>query len=232
MSSLYTKNDTNQRCRPRLSGPTTLLYVVAVEFMDDRWPLVLKERVHKRQFWASFSKLVPFVAICANIILSGGLVLYNQFLMTKGRFPYPAALTGLHQSAVGGLVYWVYSVKGRSWFPAAPDSLQNAGLIAKGIFPIGMLNALSLVVSNYAYVYSSLSFLQMMKVINTVLVFLTSWVLGLLDKFRIFNFGLILTISVAAAFTIDGELQFSSNRQWLNGVLRKLFCFISIKSEL
>jgi len=145
------------------------------------------------------------------VAFSTALIAYNKFLMHADRFPYAIALVLLHSifcSLCTGLLFLCKP----SMFPSLTDPARKVNvdrsLIAKGALPIAVLFSAQLVLSNTAYLHSSVAFLQMMKECNIVLVYVFSLV-AVLEKFSWRSVGILLFIVIATTMTIHGEVHFS-----------------------
>jgi hypothetical protein len=80
--------------------------------------------------------------------------------------------------------------------------------MVKNIIPIASLFALQLVLSNSAYLHSTVAFLQMLKEANIVLVYLLSLAV-MVETFRWRNLGILVFIVTATTLCIHGEMDFS-----------------------
>merc|ERR1719362_1683362 len=112
------------------------------------------------------------------VVCSASLIKYNKFLMSRERFPYAVNLTFGHM--VSGSIFLLFL---RKLFPSAfpslePDSTQpvNWRLLTRGALPIATCLCGTLVFSNVAYMHISVAFIQMMKEVNVVVVYLFSLV--------------------------------------------------------
>merc|ERR1719390_515489 len=85
-------------------------------------------------------------------------------------------------------------------FPSLQDPEQRkqitARLILEKFVPLSIFFAGTLVLSNQAYLYCSLAFLQMMKEANLVLVYVFCVIAGL-ELFRLNQVGVIIFISIS-----------------------------------
>lgn len=156
---------------------------------------------------------IVFVALLGvgYIVISSCLIAYNKFLIHEDRFPYAICLVLLHAifcSACTGILYLVKP----SLFPSLTDPAQqvkvDADLILRGALPIAVLFSAQLVLSNTAYLHSSVAFLQMMKESNLVLVYTFSLVAAL-EKFSWRSIGILAFVIFATTLTIHGEVNFS-----------------------
>lgn len=77
------------------------------------------------------------------------------------------------------------------------------------ILPIGVLFSASLIFSNTAYLYLSVSYIQMLKAFTPVAILLISWAFRLQEPSKRLGV-IVLMISVGVAMTSRGELHFST----------------------
>jgi hypothetical protein len=153
------------------------------------------------------------VCLCGlgYIVLSAGLISYNKFLMTEDRFPYAICLVLLHAIFCSTFAFFLYLVK-PSLFPSLTDPAKkvtvDADLIFRGAMPIAIFFSAQLVLSNTAYLHSSVAFLQMMKEANLVLVYTFS-LIAALEKFSWRSIGILVFVILATTLTIHGEVNFS-----------------------
>lgn len=135
--------------------------------------------------------------------------------MHEGRFPYAVALVLIHNVIGAGLASLIYLVK-PSLFPSLNDRPETTPekapvdkkLILYGIAPIALIFCFQLVLTNTAYLHSSIAFLQMMKEGNLVLVYLLS-LAAALEVFSWRHVQVLLIVVFATTLTIKGELHFS-----------------------
>jgi len=142
---------------------------------------------------------------------SACLIAFNKYLMHEDRFPFAVALVMIHCgfcSASTLILRFAFP----SLFPSLTDPDRRVAvdhnLILKGAMPIALLFAGQLVLSNTAYLHSSVAFLQMMKEANLVLVFALSLLAGM-ERFQCRSFTVLIVVMIATALTIHGELNFS-----------------------
>mmetsp|Transcript_52095 Transcript_52095/g.138837 ORF Transcript_52095/g.138837 Transcript_52095/m.138837 type:complete len:331 (-) Transcript_52095:83-1075(-) len=157
---------------------------------------------------ASVVQVVRVLGLCAGyILLSGGLIEFNKFLMSAERFPHAMALTCLHMlttSILCNMFYWLRP----DLYPTMQATEGKRLQVFRWFVPLGLFFAVGLFFSNEAYVYSSPAFLQFMKEGNIVLVFLLSCVLGLqvATRARVVNIVWILGGSLMA---VSGQIDFA-----------------------
>ena len=151
------------------------------------------------------------------IAARGSMIMYNATIL-KNYFPYPALLTAGHMVFSGSLSFiLVHSSRfGLGFitrhlpedFLSLPENLDRAKYI-NSILPIAVLQAVSLMLSNLAYIYISVSLIQMIKASNTVWTYL--WGLPLMlnnwNAYTAFNLLIIGGgVALAAFGSIDGTV--------------------------
>ncbi|CAJ1396794.1 unnamed protein product [Effrenium voratum] len=147
----------------------------------------------------------------ALIFVSAALINYNKFLMNPSRFPYPVVLVFLHMLS-GSLLGCALFLAKPSLFPALSDPdkkvIIDTEFMTFRVLPVGLTFATSLILSNTAYKYASVAFLQMIKQSNVIIVFIFSLMIGL-EKYRTNLVVVLLCIMLATGLTVQGELHFS-----------------------
>lgn len=140
------------------------------------------------------------------ITLSGGLINFNKFLVQKGRFPHPMALTAIHMFTSLVLTSIVLAVH-PSMMPGVEKCKGRVLNLYKYLIPVGALFAVMLYGSNRAYMYCNVAFLQFMKEANVVFVFVFSAMAGLqtMNRQRLF---VIAWVILGASLCVSGELHF------------------------
>jgi len=144
------------------------------------------------------------------ITCSVALINFNKHLVTTV-FPFPTHMVLMH-TAFGSILTAILYLVRPSFFPSLTDSdskvsLDHELIVGKAI-PIAFVFAGNLVLSNMAYMYSSLAFLQMMKEGNVVLVYVGSLFAGL-EVFKLRSCCLLTFIWLATMLNIKGEINFS-----------------------
>merc|ERR1719183_1456066 len=103
----------------------------------------------------------------------------------------------------------LYYAGGASWYPSAANLHGRWGEISTKFFPIAVAFAISIALSNEAYKYCSVPFLQMCKEFNVVLVYAVGVALAV-EVFR-FNIAVVLClVTLGCAMAVHGEMQFSA----------------------
>lgn len=157
------------------------------------------------------SHIVTLILIGAYISLSACMISFNKYLMNAERFPFAVVLTMLHMltgTCVTAVLYLLKpklfsALQGPAWRAA-----QSNGSLWLKISSICFLFSGQLILTNTAYLKSSVPFLQMMKETNIVWIYLISTVASL-EPFQIQRLLLIFLILLATGLTIHGEMHFS-----------------------
>jgi hypothetical protein len=160
------------------------------------------------------------------IICSAGLIAYNKFLIHEERFPYAICLVLLHALFCSCFSFILYLVR-PSLFPSLTDPAKkvpiDSDLIMKGTLPIAIFFSAQLVLTNTAYLHSSVAFLQMMKEGNLVLVYVLSLFVAL-ETFNWRSVGILAFITMATTMTIHGEMNFSWTGFCIQGIGQVFEC--------
>mmetsp|Transcript_97283 Transcript_97283/g.217094 ORF Transcript_97283/g.217094 Transcript_97283/m.217094 type:complete len:423 (-) Transcript_97283:97-1365(-) len=143
---------------------------------------------------------------------STGLITFNKHLMHDDRFPFAIFLGLVHMTCSFGFNAILFSFC-PTLYPSLTDEQQKVeidrGLLGQVLLPIAACFSGQLILSNLAFLHSSVAFLLMMKESNVVLVYLFSLVLGL-ECFGWKRAWVLLFIVMATALTIHGEMHFSA----------------------
>merc|ERR1719246_409186 len=146
------------------------------------------------------------------IMCSVGLINFNKYLISSKTFPFPMYLVLM--DTITGTVFAsiLYRVQ-PSLFPSLSDPMSsirlNPEVVARKALPVAIAFAGNLVLSNMAYMYATVAFLQFMKEGNVVLVYIASLIAGL-EFFKCRALGVLLFIMAATTACIEGELHFST----------------------
>ncbi|CAI5970883.1 unnamed protein product [Closterium sp. NIES-65] len=126
-------------------------------------------------------------------------------------WPYPISLTMIHMAFCSSLAFVLVRVV-RVVEPVA----MSLEMYVSSVLPIGALYAMSLWFSNSAYIYLSVSFIQMLKALMPVAVY-TLGVAFQKDAFRCSTMSNMLLVSVGVGIAAYGEANFN-----FTGVLLQL----------
>lgn len=90
---------------------------------------------------------------------------------------------------------------------AAKDVHITKDMFMRSILPIGLLFSGSLILSNKAYLYLSVHYIQMLKAFTPVAILLISWVTRIQDPSKKLAM-IVVMISTGVALASRGELKF------------------------
>lgn len=94
--------------------------------------------------------------------MSGGVILFNKWILSHKEFKFPILLTTWH------LIFATAMTQIMARTTTLLDGRKNVKMTGRvytrAIAPIGFFFSLSLICSNQAYLYLSVSFIQMLKV--------------------------------------------------------------------
>ncbi|PPD84529.1 hypothetical protein GOBAR_DD18538 [Gossypium barbadense] len=151
--------------------------------------------------------LLSYTYVAIWIFLSFTVIVYNKYILDQKLYnwPYPISLTLIHMgfcSSIAALLVRVFHVVD------LPTSMSPR-LYLSSVVPIGALYSLSLWLSNSAYIYLSVSFIQMLKALMPVAVY-SIGVLFRKDSFKSSTMGNMLAISFGVAIAAYGEAKFDT----------------------
>ncbi|KAG0581747.1 hypothetical protein M758_3G003700 [Ceratodon purpureus] len=140
------------------------------------------------------------------IFLSFSVIIFNKYILDRKMYnwPYPVSLTMIHMAFSSGLAFLLVRV----FKIVEPSASMTRDLYLRSIVPIGLLFSLSLWFSNSAYIYLSVSFIQMLKALMPVAVYS----LGVIFKKDVFSSQTMtnmVTISIGVAIAAYGEARFN-----------------------
>ncbi|PBK90205.1 TPT-domain-containing protein [Armillaria gallica] len=151
-------------------------------------------------------KLSATMIIPIWIVLSSSVIIYNNYLYNTLSFKYPVFLVTWHLTfaAIGTRVLQ----RTTTLVDGAKDVHMSKDMFLKSILPIGLLFSGSLILSNTAYLYLSVSYIQMLKAFTAVAILLISWCFRIQEPNR--KLGVIVVmISCGVALASHGELRFN-----------------------
>eukprot|EP00884_Botryococcus_braunii_P008410 jgi/Botrbrau1/17570/Bobra.0166s0017.1 len=136
------------------------------------------------------------------IALSGTVILYNKWILAYYGFPYPISLTMWHMAFSGGIAFLLIKAG-----YVAPANGITAEVYLKAIFPIAGLFSGTLWLGNAAYMYLSVSFIQMLKALMPVAVFGVGCGFGV-ETFSWNSLTNMIVVTVGVAIASYGEINF------------------------
>ncbi|KAG2357338.1 triose-phosphate transporter family-domain-containing protein [Suillus spraguei] len=140
------------------------------------------------------------------IVLSSGVIIYNNYIYNTVQFKFPVFLVTWHLTfaAIGTRVLQrtTHLLDGAKDVPVSKD------MFFRSILPIGLLFSGSLILSNTAYLYLSVAYIQMLKAFTPVAILLITWATRISEPSRKLLL-IVLMISSGVAITSKGERFFS-----------------------
>nr|CAD1821965.1 unnamed protein product [Ananas comosus var. bracteatus] len=151
--------------------------------------------------------LLSYAYVGIWIFLSFTVIVYNKYILDPKMYnwPFPISLTMVHMSFCSSLAFALVRVLRLVDPPSSPP--MTRALYVSSVVPIGALYSLSLWFSNSAYIYLSVSFIQMLKALMPVAVYSIS-VLFKKETFRTSSMANMLSISFGVAIAAYGEARF------------------------
>ncbi|KAJ3149607.1 hypothetical protein HDU89_003660 [Geranomyces variabilis] len=149
----------------------------------------------------------PAPYICTWIVFSTGVILFNKYIFTYLEFKFPIFLTFWH------LVFATMATRCLRRWTHLLDDLDNIEMTrstyCRGIVPIGLVFSVALVSSNYAYLYLSVAFIQMLKAITPVIVLFLDWAInGTTANTQTMGYLVIIVVGTVIASYGEVELVF------------------------
>ncbi|CAJ2513237.1 Uu.00g013560.m01.CDS01 [Anthostomella pinea] len=149
--------------------------------------------------------LHPAFYIALWITLSSSVILFNKWVLAAAKFDYPLFLTTWH------MVFATAMTQLMARFTTTLDSRlkvpMDAPTYMKAIVPIGVMFSLSLICGNVAYLYLSVSFIQMLKATNVVATLIATWAFGMVAP-NMKTLANVSAIVIGVAIASFGELKF------------------------
>ncbi|CAD6270775.1 unnamed protein product [Miscanthus lutarioriparius] len=155
------------------------------------------------------SVLLSYAYVGIWMSLSFAVIVYNKYILDPKLYnwPFPISLTMIHMAFCASLAFLLVRVLRVVDVPSPPQQAMTPRLYASSVLPIGALYALSLWFSNSAYIYLSVSFIQMLKALMPVAVYSLAVNLRT-DAFRRATLLNMLAISAGVAVAAYGEARF------------------------
>ncbi|KAL5547880.1 hypothetical protein UlMin_003111 [Ulmus minor] len=150
--------------------------------------------------------LLSYAYVAIWIFLSFTVIVYNKYILDRKMYnwPFPISLTMIHMAFCSSLAYLLINV-----FKFVEPVSMSREVYLKSVVPIGLLYSLSLWFSNSAYIYLSVSFIQMLKALMPVAVY-SIGVLFKKDGFKSETMLNMVSISIGVAIAAYGEAKFDS----------------------
>ncbi|ETI26058.1 hypothetical protein G647_02835 [Cladophialophora carrionii CBS 160.54] len=150
--------------------------------------------------------LHPAVYVVTWIGFSGGVILFNKWLLDTLGFKFPITLTAWH------MMFATFMTQLLARTTTLLDGRKTVKMTGKvylrAILPIGFFFSLSLICGNKAYLYLSVAFIQMLKACMPVAVLLTTWAMGVAPP-SLKTLGNVSFIVVGVVIASYGSIEFN-----------------------
>ncbi|KAF8035955.1 hypothetical protein BT93_C1856 [Corymbia citriodora subsp. variegata] len=148
--------------------------------------------------------LLSYTYVAIWIFLSFTVIVYNKYILDRKLYnwPFPISLTMIHMSFCATLAFLLVNV-----FKLVEPVTMSRDLYLSSVVPIGALYSISLWLSNSAYIYLSVSFIQMLKALMPVAVY-SIGVLLKKENFKTDTMVNMVSISFGVAIAAYGEAKF------------------------
>ena len=150
---------------------------------------------------SSTQALMDLAAVALWITLSAFVIMFNKFILSYKEFPFPITLTMWHMLFSSSIAIALVKSNAVSGADITLDTYKKA------VVPIGALFAGTLWLGNAAYVYLSVSFIQMLKALMPAAVLVVGCAFGT-ETFKWTTTGTIAIISTGVALASAGEINF------------------------
>ncbi len=149
--------------------------------------------------------LVSYSYVAVWIFLSFTVIVFNKYILDGKMYnwPFPISLTMIHMGFCSFIAFFLVRV-----FKLVEPLNMTRELFISSVVPIGALYSISLWLSNSAYIYLSVSFIQMLKALMPVAVYSTG-VIAKKDTFNSKTMTNMVAISVGVAIAAYGEARFN-----------------------
>ncbi|CAK9167583.1 unnamed protein product [Ilex paraguariensis] len=150
--------------------------------------------------------LLNYTYVAIWISLSFSVIVYNKYILDKKLYnwPYPISLTMIHMAFCSTLAFFAVRV-----FSLVEPVSMSRDVYLSSVVPIGVLYAISLWLSNSAYIYLSVSFIQMLKALMPVAVY-TIGISFKKDQYKNDTMANMLAISLGVGVAAYGEAKFDT----------------------
>ena len=151
-------------------------------------------------------KLQAWLYIVFWISISCTMILFNKAVLDQMEFPFPMFLTTWHMFF--STVLTQIMARTSNWLPGVKEKKVDGAAMRTQILPVALCYAVSLVLANKAYIYLSVSYIQMLKAFTPVAVLIFSFFSGL-EKTSCMELYIVTVICVGVAMASVGETFFS-----------------------
>jgi len=175
--------------------------VLAQKDANDDLPTPVSAQAPRQKPKVSATTIIP-----VWIVLSSAVILYNNHLYSTLNFRYPVFLVTWHLTfaAIGTRVLQ----RTTHLLDGAKEVHITKDMFVRSILPIGLLFSGSLILSNTAYLYLSVAYIQMLKAFTPVAILLISWSFRIQEPSKKLAV-IVFMISTGVALASHGELHFN-----------------------
>ncbi|KAH6646848.1 triose-phosphate transporter family-domain-containing protein [Truncatella angustata] len=147
----------------------------------------------------------PALFIALWIAMSSSVILFNKWVLASAKFDFPIFLTTWHMAFATAMTQIL--ARTTTVLDSRKKVPMDTQTYMKAIVPIGIMFSLSLILGNVAYLYLSVSFIQMLKATNVVATLLATWIFGMAapNSKAFLNVSIIVVGVIIASF---GEIKF------------------------
>ncbi|KAJ5246647.1 sugar phosphate/phosphate translocator [Penicillium chermesinum] len=137
--------------------------------------------------------------------LSSSVILFNKWVLSAAKFNFPLFLTTWHM--VFATLVTQIMARTTNLLDSRHKVPMNASTYSRAIVPIGIMFSLSLICGNLAYLYLSVSFIQMLKATNAVVTLFATWAFGIAPA-NYKQLGNVTVIVIGVVIASFGEIKF------------------------
>ncbi|XP_022875478.1 probable sugar phosphate/phosphate translocator At2g25520 [Olea europaea var. sylvestris] len=150
--------------------------------------------------------ILSYTYVAIWIFLSFTVIVYNKYILDRKLYnwPFPISLTMIHMAFCSSLAVIAVRV-----FKLVEPAALSRRVYLTSVVPIGALYSLSLWLSNSAYIYLSVSFIQMLKALMPVAVY-SIGILFKKDSYKNNTMLNMFAISIGVAIAAYGEAKYDS----------------------
>lgn len=148
-----------------------------------------------------------WVYIVFWISISCTMILFNKAVLDQLKFPFPMFLTTWHMFFA--VVMTQILAKTTDMLPGVKEKKVDKDIFLYNIIPVSIFFSVSLVFANMAYIYLSVSYIQMLKAFTPVAVLIFSFFSGL-EKATFMELYIVFIICIGVCLTSVGESYFSA----------------------
>ncbi|KAJ0491488.1 putative sugar phosphate transporter domain, putative sugar phosphate/phosphate translocator [Helianthus annuus] len=150
--------------------------------------------------------ILSYTYVTIWIFLSFTVIIYNKFILDRKMYnwPFPISLTMIHMCFCSSIAFILVTI-----LKMVEPVQMTRDIYFKSVVPIGLLYSISLWLSNSAYIYLSVSFIQMLKALMPVAVY-SIGVLFKKEGFKSQTMVNMSSISFGVAIAAYGEARFNT----------------------